>query len=103
MKLTSVAFQNNQSIPQQFTCEGRGSNPALQISDVPSSAKSLVLIMDDPDTAMGVFLHWVLFNIPATTTEIKENSIPQGCLQGKNGIGKTGYIGPCPPTGEHHY
>lgn len=102
MQITSSAFQNNQMIPAQYTCEGHNNNPPLTITGVPSQAKSLALIVDDPDAPMGTWVHWVVFNIPAQSTmEIKEKQIPG--IQGINNFGELNYGGPCPPSGTHHY
>ena len=102
MKLTSTAFQHNSMIPSQFTCDGQNMNPPLNISDVPSNAKSLALIVDDPDAVVGVWDHWVVFNIPPSTKQIAQNSQPDG-VAGKNSGGKNNYQGPCPPSGTHRY
>lgn len=103
MKLTSTAFSHNQSIPAKYTCDGQNINPPLSITDVPDNAKSLVLIMDDPDAPAGTWIHWVVWNIDPTTKEITENSVPTGVIQGKSSFGSTGYGGPCPPSGTHRY
>jgi Raf kinase inhibitor-like YbhB/YbcL family protein len=104
MDLTSSAFQFNQPIPLKYSCEGQGINPPLDISGTPRFAKSLALIVHDPDApAKGGFTHWVIFNIAPTTTYVAENSVPQGAIQGMNDAGKNIYIGPCPPSGTHHY
>lgn len=107
MKLTSTAFTEGGKIPSKFTCEGQDINPQLHISGVPSHAKSLVLIMDDPDVPEYIrktrmYDHWVVFNIPPSTREIPENSQPQG-IPGKNTGGGLNYKGPCPPDREHRY
>jgi Raf kinase inhibitor-like YbhB/YbcL family protein len=102
MKITSVAFPENQNIPAKFTCTGEDINPALTFSEVPHDAASLVLIMDDPDAPMGTFVHWVVYNMKPTVTGIPENTKPEG-TEGKNGAGKRAYAGPCPPSGTHHY
>lgn len=102
MKITSPAFQNNQRIPAQYTCDGENVNPPLTITDVPTGAKSLVLIMDDPDSPTGTWDHWIVFNIPVATTEILEGQEPAG-VQGKTSFGEVGYGGPCPGSGEHRY
>lgn len=78
-------------------------NPPISISDVPADAKSLALIMDDPDAPMGTFVHWVVWNIPADTTELQEGSLPTGAIEGINSSRKNDYVGPCPPSGTHHY
>mgnify|MGYP001564115471 CR=1 FL=1 len=102
MKLTSPAFTHNGSIPSEYTCDGSGLSPPLGISDVPENAKSLVLISDDPDAPVGTWDHWVVFNIPASAKEIPTGTEPQG-TPGKNSWGRTGYGGPCPPSGTHRY
>ncbi len=110
MELTSPAFGNNGKIPAKYTCDGANINPELHISDVPPTAKSLVLIFDDPDipdfvrTKFGVqaWDHWVVFNMPTTTTVIKENSQLVG-IPGKNTSAGLNYQGPCPPDKEHRY
>jgi Raf kinase inhibitor-like YbhB/YbcL family protein len=107
MKLTSSAFQNEGKIPAKYTCDGKNINPPLSISDVPAEAKSLALLMDDPDVPKnlrkdGMWDHWVVFNIPVDVREISEGSEPAG-IPGKGTNGKTGYFGPCPPDREHRY
>ena len=110
MKLTSPAFPHHGKIPCKYTCDGENISPPLTIADVPASAKILVLIMDDPDIPeiakktyhIDVWDHWVVFNIPVTTTTIPENQNPPGKL-GKNTRGVLGYGGPCPPDREHRY
>ena len=104
MKIISPAFSSNQLIPKKYTCDGENINPPLQISDVPKEAKSLVLIVDDPDAPGGTFLHWLVWNIDVNTLlMIEENSLPPGAFQGKNDFGKENYGGPCPPSGTHRY
>jgi Raf kinase inhibitor-like YbhB/YbcL family protein len=103
MKITSSAFQEGGNIPSQFTCDGANVNPPLHIDQVPAGAKSLALIVDDPDAPGGTFVHWLAWNIDPKTTDIAENSVPPNAVQGKNGFGKTGYGGPCPPSGTHRY
>ena len=102
MKITSSAFQEGANIPSKFSCDGANTSPPLQISDVPSGAKSLVLIVDDPDAPSGLFTHWAVWNISPQTSTIAEGSTPKG-TQGTNGFGKSGYGGPCPPSGTHRY
>jgi len=104
MKITSPVFKNNAQIPSKYTCDGENINPPLEISEVPEGAKSLVLIVDDPDATRGfTWLHWTLWNIKPDTKEISENSIPQGAIEGKTDFGKSGWGGPCPPSGSHRY
>lgn len=100
MKLTSPEFENNGFIPKKFTCQGEDINPALSIESIPEDAKSLALIVDDPDAPMGIWIHWVLYDIPVIT-EIEEDSIPG--KQGINDFGRKNYGGPCPPSGTHRY
>ena len=107
MHLTSPAFKEGGIIPSVYTCEGKNINPPLEISGVPANAKSLCLIMDDPDVPAFVrpdrmYDHWVVFNMPSNLHKIPENSIPHG-IQGKNTSGQNQYIGPCPPDREHRY
>lgn len=102
MKITSSAFQQAASIPSKFTCDGANASPPLQIADVPSEAKSLVLIVDDPDAPSGLFTHWIVWNISPQTSTVAEGSTPKG-VQGTNDFGKSGYGGPCPPSGTHRY
>jgi len=102
MKITSPEFENNKPIPEEFTCDDADISPPLQIGEVPENTRSLALIMDDPDAPMGTFVHWVVWNIPPDTTEIKKGeAIPWP--QGRTDFGKQGYGGPCPPGGTHHY
>lgn len=102
MKITSSAFQEGANIPSKFTCDGADTSPPLQIADVPSDAKTLALITDDPDAPSGLFTHWTVWNIPVQTGSIGEGSVPKG-VQGINDFGKSGYGGPCPPSGTHRY
>jgi Raf kinase inhibitor-like YbhB/YbcL family protein len=103
MQITSPAFRSNGLIPEKFTCDGLDINPALSISGVPANARSLVLIVDDPDAPGGTWVHWVVWNIDPRVVEIKEGSIPQGAIQGINDFRKQNYGGPCPPSGTHRY
>ena len=98
--ISSTAFQNNGMIPSKYTCEGANINPPLKISGIPANAKSVAIIVDDPDAPKGTFDHWVTWNIKPAET-IAENSAAG--TAGKNGMGKDGYTGPCPPSGTHHY
>src|SRR5262249_7362931 len=102
MKITSSAFQDGGNIPSKFTCDGSDTSPPLQISGVPAEAKTLVLIADDPDAPSGLFAHWLVWNIPPQTNSIAEGSAPKG-VHGTNDFGKSGYGGPCPPSGTHRY
>lgn len=102
MKLTSV-FEHNTKIPSKYTCDGDDLAPELTISEVPVGAKELVLIVDDPDAPMGTWVHWVLYNIPVSTTKIDNNNLPKDVKQGMTDFGRIGWGGPCPPSGEHRY
>ncbi|MGC8981709.1 MAG: YbhB/YbcL family Raf kinase inhibitor-like protein [Minisyncoccia bacterium] len=103
MKIESPAFENNKEIPSKYTCDGEDINPPLKFSDIPEDAKSLVLIVDDPDAPFGIFTHWIVWNIDPKTTFIEENSVPEGAIVGRNDFGRNSYGGPCPPSGTHHY
>lgn len=103
MKLTSPVFKNNENIPAKYTCDGENVSPSLEISEVPENAKSLVLIVDDPDAPMGIWVHWIVWNISPKIQKIEENSVPDGAVEGKTNFGKPGFGGPCPPSGVHHY
>lgn len=103
MRIESMAFKNNEMIPRKYTCDGENINPPLLISDVPENTKSLVLIVDDPDAPSGTWIHWTVWNIGPEVTEIPENSIPEGAVEGMTDSGRPGYGGPCPPSGTHRY
>jgi Raf kinase inhibitor-like YbhB/YbcL family protein len=112
IKITSTAFQPNGSIPSKYTCEDRDLSPPLAWSGAPPGTKTFALIVDDPDAPdpekpQRVYVHWVLYNIPATTIALPENAskkgLPKGTVQGKNDWGKAEYGGPCPPIGRHRY
>lgn len=100
LTITSPDFENGGEIPERFTCDGDDSNPNLDIAGLPKNAKSLVVIMEDPDVALTIFNHWLVWNIPPQET-IRASSIPG--IQGNNSVGKNSYIGPCPPAGSHRY
>jgi hypothetical protein len=100
MKISSPDFQDNGYIPRRLTCDEDGVSPALIIEGVPGEARSLALVVDDPDAPAGTFVHWVVFDIPLVS-KIEENSIPG--KQGKNTTGKQNYASPCPPSGTHRY
>jgi Raf kinase inhibitor-like YbhB/YbcL family protein len=102
MKITSSAFQEGGNIPSKFTCDGGDTTPPLQIAEVPSGAKSLALVVDDPDAPSGLFTHWMVWNMSPQTNAIAEASTPKG-IHGINDFGKSGYGGPCPPSGTHRY
>lgn len=102
MQITSSAFQPNSAIPSKYTCDGANISPQLTIKDIPAAAKSLALIMDDPDAPRGTFVHWVVWNLPPDTKELAEGATVTA-PQGTTDFGKKGYGGPCPPSGTHRY
>lgn len=103
MTISSPVFADGEKIPAKYTCEGENVNPPLAFSGVPAGAKSLALIVDDPDAPVGTWVHWVLWNIPPVTAEIGENSVPAGAVQGLNDWRQNRWGGPCPPSGVHRY
>lgn len=103
MKISSPAFSENDTIPKKYTSDDSNVSPPLHIDDVPDRAKSLALVVEDPDAPSGTFHHWVLFNMSPRTKDINENSVPVMATQGKNDFGGLEYGGPKPPSGEHHY
>jgi Raf kinase inhibitor-like YbhB/YbcL family protein len=105
LDLTSPVFENNGNIPSKYTCDGANIIPPLSITGTDPNAKSLTLIVDDPDAASVVghtFDHWVKFNIDPKTMQIEEGKEPLGTA-GKGGANNLTYTGPCPPNGLHHY
>jgi len=112
MKVTSPVFENQGEIPRKYTCDGEDVSPALAWSGVPEGTKSFALIVDDPDAPdpanpKMTWVHWVMYNIPATASSllegVKDKDLPKGTLHGLNDWKKTGYGGPCPPIGKHRY
>jgi Raf kinase inhibitor-like YbhB/YbcL family protein len=110
MQITSSAFKDGGEIPAKYTCEGKDLSPPLMFSDVPEDAKSLVLIVDDPDAPDPAapkltWVHWVLLDIPPDTAGLPESvsTLPSGTKEGMNDWKRTGYGGPCPPIGRHRY
>jgi len=107
MKLTSPAFADGTPIPEQFTCDGADVSPALQWTEAPAGTRSFALICDDPDAPVGTWVHWVIYHLPATATELPEMvaptaELPDGARQGLNDFRRVGYGGPCPPPGRPH-
>lgn len=100
LKVTSPAFEQDGMIPAKYTCDGRNVNPPLDIDNIPEESVCLVLIADDPDAPIGVWTHWIAWNIPVTH-HIKENEIHG--IEGLNDFQKRSYGGPCPPSGTHRY
>jgi len=102
-KISSTAFENNGKIPSIYACDGTNINPPLKIENIPKEAKSLALVFDDIDAPRGSYVHWILWNIDPGVKEIKENSVPEGAIQGLNDFKKNNYGGPCPPGRAHKY
>ncbi len=107
-QLTSTAFAQGSPIPGMYTCTGRDISPALAWSEPRAGTQSFALILDDPDAPGGTWIHWVLYGLPPAARGLPENlpltpQLPDGSLQGKNSWGRTGYGGPCPPSGTHRY
>jgi Raf kinase inhibitor-like YbhB/YbcL family protein len=96
----SPVFENNKSIPKKYSCDGEEVNPPLSVEGLPKEAKTLVLIVDDPDAPRGTFDHWIVWNIPAVG-KIDENSVPG--TEGVNSASQRSYVGMCPPSGTHRY
>ncbi len=103
LTITSPAFNNNEQIPKKYTCDGKDVSPPLSLGNIPPEAKSIALVVDDPDAPAGVWVHWVVWNIGTATREIVEGTVPTGAMQGRNDFGKSSYGGPCPPSGTHRY
>lgn len=108
IQLTSEAFAHEKPIPAQYTCIGSDISPSLTWSEPPAGTQSFALIMDDPDAPVGTWVHWVLFNIPASSRGLteaipSEGTLSDGSMHGKNSSGNQGYNGPCPPSGTHRY
>jgi Raf kinase inhibitor-like YbhB/YbcL family protein len=103
MKLSSSVFKDGDKIPNDYAKEGGDKSPPLHIDEVPEKAKSLALIMDDPDAPSGTFNHWLLFNVSPSIHDIREGSAPVMATQGCNDYGEVDYGGPKPPSGEHRY
>ena len=103
MIIKSPVFQNNEFIPARFTCDGDNTRPELEFEEIPVDAKSLSLIVEDPDSPVPSFTHWVIWNINPETKLIKEGNVPGGAVEGLNDAKKIGYIGPCPNKGTHRY
>lgn len=108
MKITSSAFEEGEMIPAKYTCDDADISPQLKWSNIPEGAKTIAIISDDPDAPVGTWVHWVLYNLPASIAELPENIPPDetlsnGAKQGKSDFGRIGYGGPCPPGGTHRY
>lgn len=112
LELTSTAFSPSEAIPREYTCDGDDVSPPLAWEGLPAGTQSLALIVDDPDAPdpaapKMTWVHWVLYNLPTSTTSlaagVKPGDLPRGTLHGLNDWKRTGYGGPCPPIGRHRY
>ena len=109
MELKSSAFQSGAEIPRKYTCDANDVSPSLSWDKMPAGTKAFALIADDPDAPVGIWVHWVLYDLPAEMKELPEGTattetLPNGAKQGVNDFRKVGYGGPCPPPGlPHHY
>jgi hypothetical protein len=103
MTISSPFFKHNGGLYINATCGGKGVNPPLEIGETPKGAKSLALIVSDPDAPGGTFYHWLVWNIDSQTRIIKENSVPEGAIQGINSDQRVTYVAACPPSGTHQY
>jgi Raf kinase inhibitor-like YbhB/YbcL family protein len=108
IEIKSRVFENEGMIPRKYTCDGDDISPPLSWDSVPEETKSIAVICDDPDAPMGIWVHWVVYDILPGTRELKENITPEremdiGGIQGMNDFKKVGYGGPCPPRGTHRY
>lgn len=103
MRISSEAFKDGGKLADKYSKQGSNMNPPVHFEDVPEKARSLALVVDDPDAPNGSFNHWILFNIDPKTRDIKEDRVPVMAMQGRNDFGEVEYDGPQPPSGEHHY
>lgn len=105
IQLTSPAFAEGQTIPRPHTCDGEDRSPPLAWSGLPAGTEELALLVDDPDAPRGTFVHWVLWGLDPAASGLAEGEVPDGARRGRNGFGKQGYGGPCPPKGDepHRY
>ena len=101
-RIISPAYLDGAQYPDKYTCDGQDISPQLVFSGIPGDAKTLVLILEDPDAPAGAYTHWIMWNIPPNA-RIDENSVPQGAVQGVNTAGTNRYESPCPPYGTHRY
>jgi len=107
ISISAEAFKAGEAIPAEYTCDGKDLSPALSWKGIPSNAKSVAIIMDDPDAPGRTFVHWVIFNIPANTEKLqkgvpRKETLSDGSRQGMTDFGRVGYGGPCPPPGKPH-
>ena len=103
LTVRSPSFARGAAIPVRFSCRGANTPPSLAWAGIPSGAASIAVVMDDPDAIGGTYTHWVVFNLPATARGITGGRLPPGAAQAQNSGGQAAYLGPCPPSGTHHY
>ena len=103
LTVRSPSFADNAAIPARFSCRGSNTPPPLTWTGIPSGTVTIALVMDDPDAAGGTYTHWVVFNLPATASGLAGGNLPAGAAQAQNSGGQAAYLGPCPPSGTHHY
>ena len=103
MTLSSPEFAGGQPMPAKSAMRGANKSPQLLIGTVPLNAKTLVLIVDDPDAPAGLWTHWLLWNIPTNASVLAEGEVPRGAVEGKNSFSDVRYDGPAPPSGTHRY
>jgi Raf kinase inhibitor-like YbhB/YbcL family protein len=103
LKVSSPVFDQKGNLPRKYACDGTNVSPPLKIENIPPQTKSLALVFDDIDAPRGTYVHWILWNISPAVKEIKENSVPDGAVEGTNDFKKQNYGGPCPPSRAHRY
>jgi Raf kinase inhibitor-like YbhB/YbcL family protein len=103
LTVRSSAFRDGAAVPREFSCRGAGISPPLSWSGVAADARSVALVVDDPDAPGGTFTHWVVFDIDPKATSVGAGAVPPGASQARNSAGHARYDGPCPPSGTHHY
>lgn len=101
--VTSTAFEEGQTLPVDYTCDGAGRVPPLAWRGVPANSGALAIVVDDPDAPRGTFTHWVVLDLPADATELSDGELPPGSREATNSGGRVGYYPPCPPSGIHRY
>jgi Raf kinase inhibitor-like YbhB/YbcL family protein len=103
LRVSSPAFAEGKGIPAKYSCDGANVSPPLSWSGVPAGAKSLALVIDDPDAPSGTYVHWILGGLAPSTRSLAEDTVPDGAWQAPNSADDRAYAGPCPPSGTHHY
>ena len=104
LQVRSPAFAPDAMVPAEYTCDGADLSPPLTWTAPPAATRSVAIVLDDPDASNGTFMHWLVANLPPTTTSLDADAkLPPGVMIARNDNGSTGYFGPCPPSGTHHY